>query len=314
VRYRKLGSGPLDVSELSFGTWLTVAGGIERDQAIRCIHAALDCGVTFFDSANQYGAGESERIFGEALRCYPRDRCLIATKLYFPVGDEPDYGLSSAQIEKQMIRSLQRLGMDYVDLYRCQRYDNETPLEETMTALDRTVRAGKVRAIGFSEWTAEQIEAASGIAGGEWAGSILCQPTAVLDAVAEAGGEGVCCVCPARDREPGVFAAGARGTHGQVCTGYASARRQPRGQRTDENVHGDGGAALPVGLSAGSGCAFEADCGGTGIDDGANGAGMGVAPAGGGVGDYRGIVAGAGGGECVRGRSETARGGADANQ
>ncbi|HVU44750.1 MAG TPA: aldo/keto reductase family protein [Terracidiphilus sp.] len=165
--YRRLGNGPLHVSELSFGTWLTVAGGIARDQAIRCIHAAIDHGITLFDTANQYGAGEAERVLGEALRAYPRDKYLIATKLYFPVGDEPDQGLSAAQVEKQLDRSLQRLGVDHIDLYQCHRYDKETPLEETMTALDHAVKAGKVRALGFSEWTAEQIEAASAITGSE---------------------------------------------------------------------------------------------------------------------------------------------------
>lgn len=165
MRSRKLGNGPLIVSELSFGTWLTVAGGVAREQAIRCIHAALDHGITLFDTANQYGAGEAERVLGEALRPYPRDRYLIATKLYFPVGDEPDHGLSAAQIEKQLDRSLQRLGVDFVDLYQCHRYDKETPLEETMTALDRAVRSGKVRAIGVSEWTGDQISAAAAIAG-----------------------------------------------------------------------------------------------------------------------------------------------------
>jgi 1-deoxyxylulose-5-phosphate synthase len=167
VQYRQLGNGPLTVSELSFGTWLTVAGGIAREQAIRCIHAALDHGITLFDTANQYGAGEAERLLGEALRAYPRNKYLIATKLYFPVGDDPDHGLSAAQIEKQLDRSLQRLGVDSIDLYQCHRYDKETPLEETMHALDRAVKAGKVRAIGFSEWTAEQIEAAAAIAGNE---------------------------------------------------------------------------------------------------------------------------------------------------
>ena len=165
MQYRRLGNGPLQVSELSFGTWLTVAGGIGHDQAIRCIHAALDHGITLFDTANQYGAGEAERVLGEALRSYPRDRYMIATKLYFPVGDEPDHGLSAAQIEKQLDRSLQRLGVDMIDLYQCHRFDNETPLEETLTALDRAVKSGKVRAIGFSEWTADQIDAAAAIAG-----------------------------------------------------------------------------------------------------------------------------------------------------
>lgn len=163
--FSRLGHGPLEVSELSFGTWLTVAGGIGREQAIRCIHAAVDCGITLFDTANQYGAGEAERVLGEALRSYPRDRYLIATKLYFPVGDEPDHGLSAAQIEKQLNRSLQRLGVECIDLYQCHRYDKETPLEETMTALDAAMHAGKVRAIGFSEWTAEQVDAAAEIAG-----------------------------------------------------------------------------------------------------------------------------------------------------
>jgi aryl-alcohol dehydrogenase-like predicted oxidoreductase len=170
MQYRRLGRGPLEVSELSFGTWLTVAGGIAREQAIRCIHAAVDHGITLFDTANQYGAGEAERVLGEGLRAYPRDRYLIATKLFFPVGDEPgresERGLSAAQIEKQLNRSLERLGVDAIDLYQCHRYDKETPLEETLGALDRAVEAGKVRAIGFSEWTAEQIEAAAAIAGG----------------------------------------------------------------------------------------------------------------------------------------------------
>lgn len=164
MQFRKLGNGSFEVSELSFGTWLTIAGGIGREQAIRCIHAALDHGITLFDTANQYGAGEAERVLGAALRGRPRDRYLIATKLYFPFGDEPDHGLSAAQIEKQLNRSLERLGVDSIDLYQCHRYDRETPLEETLSALDRAVRAGKVRAIGFSEWTAEQIDAAAVLA------------------------------------------------------------------------------------------------------------------------------------------------------
>jgi aryl-alcohol dehydrogenase-like predicted oxidoreductase len=150
---------------LSFGTWLTVAGGIAQDQAIRCIHAALDHGITLFDTANQYGAGSAERILGDALRTYPRDRYLIATKLYFPVGDEPDHGLSAAQIEKQLDRSLQRLGVDFIDLFQCHRFDKDTPLDETLAALDRAVKSGKVRAIGFSEWTAQQIDSAAAICG-----------------------------------------------------------------------------------------------------------------------------------------------------
>jgi len=164
MQYHRLGNGTLEVSELSFGTWLTVAGGIGREQAIRCIHAALDHGITLFDTANQYGAGEAERVLGEALKAHSRDRYLIATKLYFPVGNEPGQGLSAGQVETQLDRSLARLGVDCIDLYQCHRYDKHTPLEETMAALDKAVKAGKVRAIGFSEWTAEQIDAAMAIA------------------------------------------------------------------------------------------------------------------------------------------------------
>lgn len=162
MRFRRL--GPLQVSELSFGTWLTVAGGIEREQAHRCIHAAIDHGITLFDTANQYGAGEAERVLGQALKDYRRDHYLIATKLFFPVGDEPGQGLSAEQIELQLNRSLRRLGVDFIDIYQCHRFDKDTPLEETMRALDRAVRSGKVRAIGFSEWTADQIGTAMQIA------------------------------------------------------------------------------------------------------------------------------------------------------
>jgi len=164
MQSRRLGNSALKVSELSFGTWLTVAGGIGCEQAIRCIHAALDHGITLFDTANQYGAGEAERVLGEALKAAPRDRFQIATKLYFPFGDEPDHGLSAAQVAKQLDRSLQRLGVDFIDLYQCHRYDAATPLDETLTALDKAVQSGKVRAIGFSEWTGAQIDAAAEIA------------------------------------------------------------------------------------------------------------------------------------------------------
>ena len=165
MQFRRLGKGPLTVSEISFGTWLTLAGGVERTQAIACVHAALEQGITLFDTANQYGAGEAERCLGEALRTSSksRDQYLIATKLFNPVGDEPDRGCSAAQVVKQLDRSLQRLGSDYIDLYQCHRYDKETPLEETLEALDRAVQSGKVRAIGLSEWPVDKIVAAAQI-------------------------------------------------------------------------------------------------------------------------------------------------------
>jgi len=161
MQYRRLGNGPLEVSEISFGTWLTVGGQVERTTAIACVHAALDLGINLFDTANMYGAGEAERVLGEALRNSgrSRDKYLIATKVFNPVPPEPDKGLSAAQIAKQLDRSLERLGVEYIDLYQCHRYDKETPLEETLEALDRAVQSGKVRSIGLSEWPVEKIVA-----------------------------------------------------------------------------------------------------------------------------------------------------------
>jgi len=177
MQYRRLGEGPLTVSELSLGSWLTVAGGVERAQAIRTIHAAFDQGITLFDTANEYGAGYAEEVLGEALSIYPRDQYLVATKLFFPVGDEPDEGLSAVQIAKQLDRSLARLGLGEVDLYQCHRYDPSTPLEETLEALHRAVKAGKVRSIGFSEWTADEIDAAATLsAEREWTAFCSSQP------------------------------------------------------------------------------------------------------------------------------------------
>jgi aryl-alcohol dehydrogenase-like predicted oxidoreductase len=163
MQYRRLGNGPLTVSEISFGTWLTVGGAVERATAIRCIHAALDVGINLFDTANMYSAGEAERVLGEALRDSgrSRDQYLIATKVFNPVPPEPDKGLSAAQIAKQLDRSLERLGVDYIDLYQCHRYDKETPLDETLEALDRAVKSGKVRSIGLSEWPVDKIVAAA---------------------------------------------------------------------------------------------------------------------------------------------------------
>ena len=227
MQYRQLGNGPLEVSELSFGTWLTVAGGIGREQAIRGIHVAVEHGIRLFDTANQYGAGEAERVLGEALRAFPRDRYLIATKLYFPVGDEPDRGLSAGQIEKQLDRSLERLGVEWIDLYQCHRFDRETPLEETLGALGKAVKAGKVRAIGFSEWTADQIETAAAItdAGGLTAFSSSQPQYSMLW----------------RKPEGGVFAACARHgignlafsplAHGVLTGKYAPGQPPPPGSR-----------------------------------------------------------------------------------
>ena len=156
--YRRLGSSDLNVSEISLGSWLTYGGGVSNRQAEACVEKAFDVGINFIDTANVYGGGGAEEFLGEVLARRPRDSYVLATKLYFPVNG--DRGLSREQVFKQIDLSLGRLRTDYVDLYQCHRYDQETPLEETMEALTEVVRQGKARYLGFSEWTADQIRAA----------------------------------------------------------------------------------------------------------------------------------------------------------
>src|SRR3954451_24797062 len=162
MKLRKLGSSDLEVSEISLGSWLTYSGGVARDQTEACTRAAFDADITFFDTANVYGHGASEEAWGEILSGYDRDGYVLATKVYFPMSDA-DRGLSAQQINKQIDASLARLRTDFVDLYQCHRYDEDTPLEETVRALSEVIRAGKARYWGFSEWTAEQIDAALAI-------------------------------------------------------------------------------------------------------------------------------------------------------
>lgn len=162
MRTRRLGNSDLYISEISLGSWLTYSGGIAREQAQQCIRAAFDNGINLLDTANVYGQGASEELLGETLAAYPRASYFLATKLFFPMS-ATDRGLSAAQIEKQLDASLRRLRTDYVDLYQCHRYDEETPLEETLAALTRAVASGKVRAIGFSEWKTGQIECAGAL-------------------------------------------------------------------------------------------------------------------------------------------------------
>jgi 1-deoxyxylulose-5-phosphate synthase len=158
VRYRRLGSSDLDVSEISLGSWLTFGGGISNAQAEACVAKAFELGINFIDTANVYSRGGAEEFLGEVLASRPRDSYILATKLYFPMNG--DRGLSREQVFKQIDASLARLRTDYVDLYQCHRYDQETPLDETMEALTEVVRQGKARYLGFSEWTADQIRAA----------------------------------------------------------------------------------------------------------------------------------------------------------
>jgi len=170
VQYRKLGSSDLTVSEISLGSWLTYGGGVGRERAEACVRRAFDVGINFIDTANVYSVGAAESFLGEVLRDRPRQSYVLATKLFFPMSPR-DRGLSAAQIRKQLDASLERLRVEYVDLYQCHRYDPETPLEETMAALTEAVRQGKTRHIGFSEWTATQIRSALALPGARFASS-----------------------------------------------------------------------------------------------------------------------------------------------
>jgi aryl-alcohol dehydrogenase-like predicted oxidoreductase len=166
VRYRKLGSSDLVVSEIALGSWLTYGVGVETERARACVNRAFELGITFIDTANVYGRGAAEEFLGAELAGRDRSSYVLATKLFFPMS-ETDKGLSREQVLKQIDASLARLRTDYVDLYQCHRYDPETPLEETMEALTEVVRAGKARYIGFSDWSAEQILAALELPGVE---------------------------------------------------------------------------------------------------------------------------------------------------
>jgi aryl-alcohol dehydrogenase-like predicted oxidoreductase len=166
MRYRKLGSSDLEVSEISLGAWLTFAGGIEFEQTAACTEAAFDAGINFFDTANVYGRGAAETAWGEILSKHPRQSYVLATKVNGQMSDDPaDQGLSAAQIAKQIDASLARLQTDYVDLYQAHRFDVDVPIEETIEALQKVLEDGKARYLGFSEWSPEQIAAAIDIAG-----------------------------------------------------------------------------------------------------------------------------------------------------
>ena len=162
MRYRRLGSSDLEISEISLGSWLTYGAGVRGKQAEACVAKAFEVGINFIDTANVYGRGRAEEFLGGALAGRPRDSYVLATKLFFPMNG--DRGLSREQVRKQIDLSLRRLRTDHVDLYQCHRYDRETPLAETMEALTDVVRQGKARYLGFSEWTAPQVQGSVNLA------------------------------------------------------------------------------------------------------------------------------------------------------
>lgn len=165
MKYRQLGKSGLRVSELALGSWLTYGKSVEDQTAKKCIETAYEAGINFFDTANVYEQGQAEIVLGKTLKNYNRDSLVVASKVYFPMGDGPnDRGLSRKHIFEQCDASLKRLGMDYLDLYQCHRYDENVPIEETLWALDDLQRQGKILYAGVSEWPADKIQEAHRIA------------------------------------------------------------------------------------------------------------------------------------------------------
>jgi aryl-alcohol dehydrogenase-like predicted oxidoreductase len=165
MEFRHLGRSGLKISEITYGNWITHGGQVEADAATACVRAALDAGITTFDTADGYAEGRAETVLGKALADEPRSSIEIFSKVYWPTGRGPnDRGLSRKHIRDSIEGSLRRLGTDYLDLYQAHRYDYETPLEETMEAFAAVVTSGKALYIGVSEWRAEEIRAAKAIA------------------------------------------------------------------------------------------------------------------------------------------------------
>ncbi|QWT22891.1 aldo/keto reductase family protein [Subtercola sp. PAMC28395] len=166
MEFRYLGNSGLKISEITYGNWLTHGSQVENDIAKRSVAAALEAGITTFDTADAYANTVAEKVLGKALKNERRESLEIFTKVYFPTGPKGhnDTGLSRKHIFESINGSLDRLRTDYVDLYQAHRYDYETPLEETMTAFADVVRSGKALYIGVSEWTAAQLREASTLA------------------------------------------------------------------------------------------------------------------------------------------------------
>jgi len=161
MEYRQLGSSGLRVSEVSLGSWLTFGATVDVPATAEIVRAAIDAGVTFFDTADVYANGAAEEALREALRGLPRHKLVIATKAFFPISEDPnDRGLSRKHLFESVHASLRRLGTDYLDLHQCHRADPTVPVEETVRAYEDLIRQGKVLYWGTSEWSAEQIEAA----------------------------------------------------------------------------------------------------------------------------------------------------------
>lgn len=158
MEYRRLGKTGMYVSEISYGNWITHGNQVEQDAAVKCVRAALDAGITTFDTADVYAGTKAEVVLGKSLKGVRRESYELFTKVYWPTGEgKNDRGLSRKHIMESVHASLKRLGTDHIDLYQAHRFDVETPLEETLRAFEDLIRQGKVNYIGFSEWDASQI-------------------------------------------------------------------------------------------------------------------------------------------------------------
>jgi aryl-alcohol dehydrogenase-like predicted oxidoreductase len=166
MHFRYLGNSGLKISEITYGNWLTHGSQLENEQATACVHAALDAGISTFDTADVYANTKAETVLGEALKGQRRESLEIFTKVFGPTGPKGhnDVGLSRKHIMESATASLRRLQTDYIDLYQAHRYDYETPLEETMQAFADLVRQGKVLYVGVSEWTADQLREGAALA------------------------------------------------------------------------------------------------------------------------------------------------------
>ncbi|MFP7759977.1 aldo/keto reductase family protein [Marisediminicola sp. LYQ134] len=166
MEFRYLGNSGLKVSEITYGNWLTHGSQVENDTALQCVRAALDSGITSFDTADAYANTAAEKVLGKALKGERRESLEIFTKVYWPTGPKGpnDSGLSRKHIMESIDGSLSRLRTDHVDLYQAHRFDTETPLEETMQAFADVVRQGKALYIGVSEWDADQLRAGHALA------------------------------------------------------------------------------------------------------------------------------------------------------
>ena len=169
MEYRRLGKSGLKVSALSFGSWVSFSNQMEVDAAEACMVAAYDAGMNFFDNAEVYAMGQSEIIMGKVLRKmqWPRDSYIVSSKVMFGSVENPlptQYGLNSKHVVEACHQALERLNVDYLDLYFCHRPDPETPIEETVRAMNDLIHQGKVLYWGTSEWSAQQLMEAYSIA------------------------------------------------------------------------------------------------------------------------------------------------------